>query len=86
MREFFGGCDAFTPPFPLEDTQTYTMAGDDMVITAFRGTEPAQIKDWLSDATTPPWPGPAKTGYVHYGFGEALDSGSSAASPTRPRA
>ncbi|MET9414397.1 lipase family protein [Streptomyces klenkii] len=64
----------FTPPFPLEDTQAYTMASDDMVITAFRGTEPAQIKDWLSDATTPPWPGPAKTGYVHYGFGEALDS------------
>ncbi|WP_087930276.1 lipase family protein [Streptomyces albireticuli] len=64
----------FTPPFPLEDTQAFTLASDHMIITAFRGTEPAQIRDWLSDATTPPWPGPGRTGYVHYGFGEALDS------------
>ncbi|GAA2379838.1 lipase family protein [Streptomyces sp. XM4011] len=64
----------FTPPFPLQDTQAYTMGSDRMIITAFRGTEPEQIKDWLSDATTPPWPGPGGTGYVHYGFAEALDS------------
>ncbi|MFE7299529.1 lipase family protein [Streptomyces sp. NPDC057579] len=64
----------FTPPFPLEDTQAYTAASDHMIITAFRGTEPAQIRDWLSDASTPPWPGPATTGYVHYGFAEALQS------------
>ncbi|MEU5100965.1 hypothetical protein AB0H07_01555 [Streptomyces sp. NPDC021354] len=66
----------FTPPFPLEDTQAYTLASETMIVTAFRGTEPAQIKDWLSDATTPPWPGPAHTGYVHYGFAEALWAGS----------
>ncbi|MEV0411127.1 lipase family protein [Streptomyces sp. NPDC050448] len=64
----------FTPPFPLEDTQAYTMAGDHMIVVAFRGTEPVQLKDWLSDVTTPPWPGPAGTGYVHYGFAEALQS------------
>ncbi|MFF4753795.1 lipase family protein [Streptomyces sp. NPDC002514] len=64
----------FTPPFPLEDTQAYTVASDDMIITAFRGTEPTQIRDWLSDATTPPWPGPARTGYVHHGFAQALES------------
>ncbi|MBZ4322134.1 lipase family protein [Streptomyces huiliensis] len=64
----------FTPPFPLQDTQAFTVADDHMIITAFRGTEPKQIRDWLSDATTPPWPGPARTGYVHYGFGEALQS------------
>ncbi|MFD5752752.1 lipase family protein [Streptomyces sp. NPDC127033] len=64
----------FTPPFPLQDTQAYTMAGDDMIVTAFRGTEPQQIKDWLTDATTPPWPGPGGTGYVHHGFAEALES------------
>nr|WP_308296910.1 lipase family protein [Streptomyces sp. ISL-44] len=64
----------FTPPFPLQDTQAYTMACDDMIVTAFRGTEPAQIRDWLSDVTTPPWPGPAGRGFVHYGFGEALQS------------
>lgn len=65
---------AFTPPFPLADTQALAMAGDDMIVVAFRGTEPAQIRDWLSDATTPPWPGPAGTGFVHYGFAEALES------------
>lgn len=64
----------FTPPFPLQDTQAYTMVSDDMIVTAFRGTEPQQIKDWLSDATTPPRRGPAGTGYVHDGFGEALES------------
>ncbi|MER6690907.1 lipase family protein [Streptomyces minutiscleroticus] len=64
----------FTPPFPLQDTQAYTMAGNDTIVTAFRGTEPKQIKDWLSDATTPPTPGPGGTGYVHYGFAEALES------------
>ncbi|MFE5852414.1 lipase family protein [Streptomyces sp. NPDC056500] len=64
----------FTPPFPLLDTQAFTIASDRMIITAFRGTEPLQIRDWLSDVTTPPWPGPASTGYIHYGFGEALDS------------
>ncbi|MGW6913862.1 lipase family protein [Kitasatospora sp. NPDC054939] len=64
----------FTPPFPLQDTQAYTMASEHMIVTAFRGTEPAQIRDWLSDGTTPPWPGPARTGYVHHGFAEALES------------
>ncbi|CCH31973.1 lipase family protein [Actinosynnema sp. NPDC047251] len=64
----------FRPPFPLQDTQAYTAASDRMIVTAFRGTEPAQIKDWLSDTTTPPWPGPDGHGFVHYGFGEALQS------------
>ncbi|WP_455362639.1 lipase family protein [Streptomyces sp. SYSU K21746] len=64
----------FTPPFPLQDTQAYTIASDHMIISAFRGTEPAQIRDWLSDATTPPRPGPGKTGFIHHGFGEALES------------
>ncbi|WP_455712335.1 lipase family protein [Streptomyces flaveolus] len=54
----------FAPPFPLQDTQAYTMASDDVIVTAFRGTEPQQIKDWLSDATTPPREGPAGTGHV----------------------
>ncbi|MGW7293552.1 lipase family protein [Streptomyces xiamenensis] len=64
----------FTPPFPLQDTQAFTAAGDRMIVTAFRGTEPARIQDWLTDATTPPRPGYDGRGYVHYGFGEALDS------------
>ncbi|MFC6093098.1 lipase family protein [Saccharothrix lopnurensis] len=62
----------FSPPFALSDTQAYTMASPTMVVTAFRGTEPAQLRDWLSDTSTPPWPGPARTGLVHHGFAEAL--------------
>ncbi|MFE2757657.1 lipase family protein [Actinosynnema sp. NPDC059335] len=65
---------AFRPPFPLEDTQAFTLGSDRMIVTAFRGTEPKKIQDWLSDGTTPPWPGPAGRGFVHYGFAEALDS------------
>lgn len=64
----------FTPPFPLEDTQAYTMASDRMIVMAFRGTEPKEIRDWLSDSSTPPWPGPGGTGFVHYGFAQALES------------
>ncbi|MER7765546.1 lipase family protein [Kitasatospora sp. NPDC096140] len=65
---------AFTPPFPLQDTQAYTMSSDRMIVVAFRGTEPRELRDWLTDSTTPPWPGPARTGYVHHGFAEALES------------
>ncbi|MEV0674985.1 lipase family protein [Actinosynnema sp. NPDC050436] len=65
-------CSTFSPPFALSDTQGYTMANSTMVVTAFRGTEPVQLRDWLSDATTPPWPGPARTGLVHYGFAQAV--------------
>ncbi|MFD7905021.1 lipase family protein [Kitasatospora sp. NPDC059747] len=64
----------FTPPFPLQDTQAYTMASDRMIVIAFRGTEPKEIRDWLTDSSTPPWPGPGGTGYVHFGFAEALES------------
>ncbi|MBW4717243.1 lipase family protein [Saccharothrix obliqua] len=64
----------FTPPFPLEDTQAYTAASDRMILVGFRGTEPRKIQDWLSDGSTPPWPGPANKGYVHHGFAQALRS------------
>ncbi|WP_436791967.1 lipase family protein [Yinghuangia sp. YIM S10712] len=61
-------------PFPIEDTQAYVMASDRMIVVGFRGTEPVQIRDWLSDASTPPVPGPGGNGYVHYGFNQALAS------------
>lgn len=61
-------------PFPLEDTQAYLIASDHMIIAAFRGTEPREICDWLSDANTPAVPGPAKNGLVHLGFNRALAS------------
>ncbi|APU13396.1 MULTISPECIES: lipase family protein [Actinoalloteichus] len=59
-------------PVPLDDTQAYLAASDHMIILAFRGTEITQIKDWLTDATTPVAPGPADRGLVHLGFDQAL--------------
>ncbi|WP_328916740.1 MULTISPECIES: lipase family protein [unclassified Streptomyces] len=61
-------------PFPIEDTQAYVMADDRMIVTGFRGTEVAKIRDWLTDVDTPPVPGPANKGFVHYGFHQALQS------------
>ncbi|MGW5116962.1 lipase family protein [Streptomyces noursei] len=65
---------AFRPPFPLRDTRAYSLGGRHVIVTAFRGTEPAELRDWLSDADTPPWPGPGGRGAVHHGFAEALES------------
>ncbi|MFB8238063.1 lipase family protein [Kitasatospora purpeofusca] len=61
-------------PFPIEDTQAYVMAGDRMIVVGFRGTEVLKIYDWLTDVNTPPVPGPANKGFVHYGFHQALQS------------
>ncbi|WP_328460108.1 lipase family protein [Streptomyces sp. NBC_00448] len=61
-------------PFPIEDTQAYVMASDRMIVTGFRGTEVAKIRDWLTDVDTPPVPGPGNKGFVHYGFDRALES------------
>ncbi|MFI6585302.1 lipase family protein [Embleya sp. NPDC050493] len=60
-----------TKPFPIDDTQAYVAGSDRMVLVAFRGTEPEQIRDWLSDTNTPPVPGPAGKGFVHFGFHRA---------------
>ncbi|MDR7303600.1 lipase family protein [Haloactinomyces albus] len=61
-------------PFPIQDTQAFTIASDNMIITAFRGTEPTNIADWLSDANTPAAPGPSGRGMIHVGFDHALTS------------
>ncbi|WP_329571975.1 hypothetical protein [Kitasatospora sp. NBC_01266] len=45
-------------PFPIEDTQAYTMASDRMVVTGFRDTEVLKIYDWLTDVDIPPVPEP----------------------------
>jgi hypothetical protein len=49
------------------------MASQQMIGTAFRGTQLVEMRDWLTDTTTPPWPDPNRTGFIHYGFGEALN-------------
>lgn len=64
----------FAPPFALDHTQAYTMASDTMVVTAFRGTEPAQILDWLSDGKAPMVPHSSGRGLVHWGFHTALEA------------
>lgn len=74
----FGSCEFFhtelDASFPIEDTQAFIAASDKMIIVAFRGTEPKQIKDWLTDTNTLAAPGPAGNGLVHLGFSRALDS------------
>ncbi|RKT88539.1 triacylglycerol lipase [Saccharopolyspora antimicrobica] len=79
VREWgFDRCEYFhaelDSSFPIEDTQAYAAGSDRMIVVAFRGTEPAKIKDWLSDANALVAPGPAGKGLVHEGFSRALDS------------
>lgn len=62
-----------TPPFPLQDTQAYIAANDDMIVVAFRGTQPEELRDWLSDANTLLAPYAAGTGMIHSGFYRALE-------------
>ncbi|GAA1442805.1 lipase family protein [Nocardiopsis tropica] len=64
----------FAPPFALDHTQGFTMASDDMVVTAFRGTEPTQIMDWLSDGKAPLVRHPSRRGRAHWGFSTAVDA------------
>ncbi|GAA3682110.1 hypothetical protein GCM10022224_053080 [Nonomuraea antimicrobica] len=62
-----------TPPFPLVDTQAYIAAGERMIVVAFRGTQPEELRDWLSDANTLLKPYTAGGGNIHAGFYRALD-------------
>ncbi|MCK7625528.1 lipase family protein [Streptomyces sp. RS10V-4] len=65
---------AFRPPFPLTDTRAYTLGGERVVLTAFRGAEPAALRAWLTEAATPPRPGPGGRGRVHHGFAAVLEA------------
>ena len=59
-------------PHPLlGDTQAAILGDADKVIVAFRGTEPTNLKDWMTDAMIALVPGPA--GMVHKGFLNALN-------------
>lgn len=55
----------------LTDTQAFVASNDQVVVAAFRGTEP-KIQDWLTDARTAPVP--FHVGKVHRGFLRAFDS------------
>jgi len=54
------------------DTQGFVAQSADLILVAFRGTQPSQPVDWLSDfeASHETWGNPA--GKVHKGFYEAL--------------
>ena len=57
---------------PLLDTQAFVAGTDDFIIVSFRGTQPTNPVDWLTDldAVMRPLDG---AGYVHKGFYDALD-------------
>jgi triacylglycerol lipase len=52
------------------DTQAAVLGDGDRVIVAFRGTQPTNLQDWVTDAEAALVPGPA--GMVHKGFWSAL--------------
>lgn len=56
------------------DTQGVIATQPDAVILAFRGTEPAQLKDWAVDAQAVRLGAAGLTGTVHIGFVRALDA------------
>ncbi|HAM72840.1 MAG TPA: lipase [Verrucomicrobiales bacterium] len=54
------------------DTQAFVASRADMVLVAFRGTEPDDLKDWITDADCVQ--ATTEVGGVHYGFWSALES------------
>jgi hypothetical protein len=61
-----------TPPPSLEDTQAFVAIRDDMVLVAFRGTEPDNIKDWVTDGNVALVP--SQLGHLHAGFSRAFNT------------
>lgn len=59
-------------PGALEDTQAFVAIRNDMVLVAFRGTEPENIKDWLTDGDALLVPTPM--GLLHNGFLRAFNT------------
>lgn len=57
--------------FDKKDTQGFIASNDEAIIVAFRGTEPAELKDWMTDLNV--WLEPGPRGEVHGGFQKALN-------------
>ncbi len=51
-------------------TQAFLAANDETIIVSFRGTEPGNLADWMTDFDFKHTPGPA--GKIHGGFAKAL--------------
>ena len=58
--------------FSRKGTQAFVAANDDIIVVAFRGTEPKKLRDWHTDAKVKKEQGPA--GKVHRGFKKALQA------------
>ncbi len=56
--------------FANKDTQAFISGNDDVLLLAFRGTEPKSLKDWMTVANVDLISGPG--GKVHEGFSTAL--------------
>src|SRR2546426_792745 len=61
-----------SPPGVEWDTQLYVASNADTVLVAFRGTQPDDLKDWITDADV--ILANTEMGAVHYGFWAALQS------------
>ena len=57
--------------FDRKDTQAFVAGNSDMIVVAFRGTEPRTLQDWMTDKQILRRKGPY--GKVHRGFLAALD-------------
>ena len=55
----------------VDDTQCVVACNGEMILVAFRGTEPDCLADWITDSQMDLVPGPLG-GRVHAGFYEAL--------------
>jgi triacylglycerol lipase len=68
----------FTPGtfefFDVHDTQGFVVQDDRTVLVAFRGTQPKQPIDWMSDGRVVHAPWAHTVGKVHKGFYEALNA------------
>jgi triacylglycerol lipase len=53
------------------DTEAFIAANDQVIVVAFRGTEPHSLEDWVNNLDNRAFP--YSTGNVHQGFWEALD-------------
>lgn len=57
--------------FDQRHTQGFIAGNAEVMVIAFRGTEPGNIQDWMNNANI--WMKPGYGGYVHAGFHQSLE-------------
>lgn len=58
--------------FDRKETEAFVIGNDDIIVVAFRGTEPRKLKDWMTDKQIIRRSGPY--GKVHRGFLKSLNN------------